>query len=195
MKFNVLFMLVLFSSCLSTRLDYLPTPDTITTYNKGHYFEGVAYYNSKIFGEMLYISYDTLVILNKETGIKDYTKREILKGEIILSLATNGNERDKLKIYNTITTISPFTHGWWFIFSGPINYGVNTDSNKKSSSGTYRMHYELTPWEKLNKFCRFPQGLPQGVDKDDIKYVELYPASERADVVQDAQAQDPQARQ
>lgn len=174
---TVFFAITLLSSCIGTRPDFLPTPSTFHTFQKGHHFEGSYGTNralQEIFGEMICMSDTSLVLLSKEYGLTEFKKSKINGGYIALSLATNGTEVKKLKTLNTVSTIATITHGWWWLITIPVNVAVIMKQSSKSTTGTYAIRYNRTPWNDLKKFCRFPQGLPDNIKLEDIVYIKNF---------------------
>lgn len=169
----------LLSSCSSVRPNFLPQPDNFHQFPKGHHFEGdYSYGNNRqdIFGEMICMTDSSLILLSKEYGLNEFDKSEIRDGYIALSLVTNGTEIKKLKTLRTIDFISTITHGWWMALTIPINIAIISSQNKESAEGTYRLSIHNNKWEDLEKFCRFPQGLPDKVKREDLYYIEMIPA-------------------
>jgi len=187
MKFNKLFapyallfsVLVLMSSCLSTRPDFIPTPRELPTYHKGHYFQGTIIVDQEedndrpykeIYGEMIYITDTTLALFSKEEGLNKFSLDQIVRGEVVVSMLTNGEEKDFLTTMQIVSIVATIPHGLLWVFTVPINAGVIASTSAKYN-GHYSLIFNETPRGALAKFCRFPQGLPDVVNEDTIEYI------------------------
>ncbi|GAA3560767.1 hypothetical protein [Snuella lapsa] len=126
--------------------------------------------NSFIKGELIEVTPETIRVLTneKEENIKTFKKENINNVEIFVS-----SIYDNPKIINRWSTLMPVTsvgHGFFGIFSLPVNIGVAISMNSTSQSSSYRMKYpDNISWNEMSKFARFPQGIPNNIDMNQIE--------------------------
>lgn len=184
---GILPVLFLLSGCVRVKYTHLPKPSEFKTYTKGMIAEvdlNVESTSPKgkastvaFRGEMIAVEEDTLWILplflayeEQDTSGLIAIPRDLVK-EMDVFIATtseNPHSSDALTIANSLL---PFTHGWWGIFTLPPNLVANLSIAGGARSKPYKMEYGRADlqWEHLFKFCRFPQGMPEGISRDAVQ--------------------------
>jgi len=77
----------------------------------------------------------------------------------------------KLKTTRAVALATTLAHGWWMILTVPLNLIVTTNQSNKTATGTYLISLHDAKWNNLRKFCRFPQGMPEGINQEDLYYI------------------------
>ncbi len=159
LKLFSLILLLLVSCAPNT---YLPTPAEMNYYAKGIFMECQMQDKTKLEGELLALN-ETEAFLLPRFGEVFKVSRQNMKSAILhVSLTANNPEELEAGPYIPILTIS---HGWWLIFTLPINLLVVGPTVGTHRSGTYVVEYpKIITWEQMTMYARFPQGIPEGVD-------------------------------
>lgn len=148
--------------------DYLPYPETIGINSYGSRISITKVQGPKLKGELIAIDTTQLIVL----ADKDYIKRI---NEKITAIPVKEIKRFRLKyarpkpyIWPTpVYTLATAGHGWFAFFSAPVNLVVTIMLDSGVNAFQYN-EIEMT-YEKLKMFARFPQGIPDNIDKEDIK--------------------------
>jgi hypothetical protein len=69
-----------------------------------------------------------------------------------------------IPLYTAVT----ITHGWFLIFTAPINWLVTIPLTADAASA-YTYDKKDLPFDYLKIFARFPQGIPEGISYKSIK--------------------------
>lgn len=156
---SLLFVLatILISSCKIYKT--APLFNELPYHTKGSHV--VVYYEFRDYqrGELIAIESDCLLIideLKEKNSFLKIDKDKIKRVKVVLSQThSHPNYRQSQAI-----GIMALGHGWWGIFTLPINLAVLASANK-----TFKQD---VPWDELPKFARFPQGIPEGLALEDI---------------------------
>lgn len=188
---GILPILLFLSGCIHVKYAYLPKPSEFKTYTKGMiaemslsgdlsdlmYKEGSRYSPAIFRGEMIAVTEDTLWVLplhseGKEKGPSGLIPipRDLIESMNVLIATTSENHHssDALTVANSMLALS---HGWWAILTLPINLGVNLSFEGSARARPYKMELgsDDVQWEHLFKFCRFPQGMPEGIARSKLE--------------------------
>lgn len=110
----------------------------------------------------------SLLPINKPGKIITLDKSSIKKADIIISLISD--DPQKYPLLGGIAVATTAGHGYFMVFSFPLSLATTIIFAQDAAKGTYRMKYpEEVEWMQLYKFARFPQGIPDAVDKKLIK--------------------------
>jgi hypothetical protein len=111
-----------------------------------------------------FISYqDTIVnILSPYIGLKAVRTNQIINANLGLYKKNNKS----FGVWSCLGTLSTISHGIWFIFSTPIWIisGIGAVSSETRSDSYSNEIPTREWWREVNKFSRFPQGLPKNID-------------------------------
>lgn len=119
---------------------------------------------SSIQGEFIAVSSDSLFIMS------DYKVQILPKADIdnarVVFFNTESGIYGAWTFLNSLATIS---NGYFLVFTLPINLitGISTTSGEAKRINYY--DYPTLSWDELNKYARFPQGIPEQVDTKEIK--------------------------
>jgi hypothetical protein len=153
-------LIVFLSSCSSPK--YLPSPDKIDVNEYGSYIELSYKTGSNIVGELIAIDNNEIIVLTEETRTCVTVPVNEVK-QFILKYAKPKNYTWTIPVY-TLATIS---HGYFFIFSAPVNLSMTILAASGEIAFTYS-DKDMT-YDKLKMFARFPQGIPANIDLTRIK--------------------------
>ena len=168
MKTNIALLgllIVFLSSCSSPR--YLPSSDKIDVNEYGSYLKlhhkTAPYIVGEIVGELIAIDSNNLILLTEETKT---------------CMTVPVNEVKKFKLWYAkpkhygwtipVYTLATISHGWWLIFSAPVNLIVTISVTASGESAFTYSSKDMT-YDKLKMFARFPQGIPPDIDLASIK--------------------------
>lgn len=154
--FIVLFILLI-SSC--TTIKEAPLFNELPNYTKGSHVR--IQQNRKFItaGELIEVQENYLICLQRKNGktvTKKLSKEGITYVQVILSQTHSKSGYTRSHNIGLMT----IGHGWWSVFTLPINAAVIATANK-----TFRLK---VPWSRLHRYARFPQGIPQGVSPEDL---------------------------
>lgn len=157
----LIFWVLLSVSCTTIKTT-LPKPSELKEFTKGMWMDCDITDGSKVAGEIIVIDDKQVLLLTKYNITRTVRKDVIKKALIEFSLTTDHPE--KLKSANAIPVLT-LSHGWFMIFTLPINLAVVIPTVSTHRSGSYAAEYPAKiKWDELSKFARFPQGVPQGLD-------------------------------
>jgi len=154
-------LLITISSCTSP--SYLPSSDKIDVNEYGSYIKISGKTKSNIDGELIALDSSKIVILTETTKkciivpISDIRKFK-------LQYAQPKQYGWTIPLY----TLATFTHGFFLIFTAPINLIV-TISVAAGGENAFTYSDKNMTYEKLKMFARFPQGIPPNIDLASIK--------------------------
>lgn len=119
---------------------------------------------STIQGELIAISSDSVLIMS-ESKVQVLSKVDIDNARIIFF----NNESGAYSGWTFLNSLATISNGYFLVFTLPINLitGISTASGEAKRINYY--DYPALTWEELNKYARFPQGLPDQVDTKEIK--------------------------
>jgi|TARA_B110000902_G_scaffold36526_1_gene38548 hypothetical protein len=154
-------LIVFLSSCSSPR--YLPSSDKIDVNEYGSYLKLHHKTASNIVGELIAIDSNKIIVLTEETKT---------------CMTVPVNEVKKFKLWYAkpkhygwtipVYTLATISHGWWLIFSAPVNLIVTISVTASGESAFTYSSKDMT-YDKLKMFARFPQGIPPDIDLASIK--------------------------
>jgi hypothetical protein len=164
--FPLIFILILLSCSTPS---YLSKPADFKNFVKGFYIAGVLNNQIYISGELIVANDSCIWLLPVNTNNPIYhVSRESIKKFNLFIASTS----DKPEMISTWSLLAPFTtlgHGWYGMYSIPSNIILNSIIGGGASYSRYIIHYPNNiSWSDLNKFARFPQGLPPGVNLNEI---------------------------
>lgn len=158
MKTKIIFITILitFVSIGCRAPKNLPLPEQVDTYQYGSIVKVRTIENEIYKGELLTVDTIGLLILPADTTQKDarFIPHSNVKDYIVF-YAKPKNYNWAIPIYS-ITTAS---HGWFLIFSLPINL-IWTSVTSSNAVNAYRYKSKILPLNQLRMFSRYPQGLP-----------------------------------
>ncbi|MCR9290604.1 MAG: hypothetical protein NXI23_24800 [Bacteroidetes bacterium] len=171
MKNIILFLLgILFlGACKSP--DYLSKPMDFSHHVKGLILKAEIDGKSKILGEIIEVNSEAIMILpiDKNTNtIMTIPKDKIQNADIII--ASTSDNPTGISTWAGLINLAPAGHGWFMILSVPINLVTTISIGSDAAKGTYRMKYpKNVSWNQMSKFARFPQGIPDHINLDQIE--------------------------
>lgn len=156
--------LFLFSGCSSPK--HLSSPKDLKYHVKGLYAQVNIYGTFKhIHGEIIAANANEITVLpfDSKDNITTIAKDNIQTINVLISLTVNNPK--KINTWASLVNLTSIGHGFYGIFTLPINMSVTAGiTNSK-----YSMKYpDNISWDKLSKFARFPQGIPKQIDLNSI---------------------------
>lgn len=167
-KLSVLLIMLFFGACRSP--EYLSKPIDFKYQVKGLILAAeLVDREPQIFGEIIEVTSETITILPyQEHTLMTVLKTDIKRADIII--ATTSDNPKRISAWAGLINLAPLGHGFFLIVSVPINLVTTIAISNDAAKGTYRMKYpKNVPWEQMYKFARFPQGIPEHIDKTQIK--------------------------
>ena len=168
-NYPIIILLSIISFAYSCEVpQHLAAPKDFKNQTKGLFME-CKVFGTEYTGEIITVDEDSVsLLLLNSTNTLALSKNDIRSFDVIVSLTSD----DPQKVANraALTMLPVIAHGWWMVFSVPINAIATTSVGKGAAQATYRMECpEHISWEKLSKFARYPQGLPEGLGLEDVK--------------------------
>ena len=165
MKTNlIIFAIAITLLCSCATPHYLPEAENIPS---NQYGANIKVYRFKaqaiIQGELIAVDSTKIIIRSDATNIC----REIPKSEIqryLVRYAESYHYGWTIPSY----ALATFSHGFWLVITMPVNILVTSIiTGNAENEFTYKTKH--LPYEELNMFARFPQGVPPNIKLEDIK--------------------------
>jgi hypothetical protein len=160
---------LLLSSCYPKT--YLPKPKEYLSDVKGSYITVVMKSRSHITheGEIIAVDKEHLILLSVSRW--DTTtvihKEEVQSAQILL--ARTSDDPEKIGTWAGLMNLMTLAHGYFMVFTVPMNIIASIATATGASNSNYRIHYpDEIKWDDISKFARFPQGMPKGVEVKDL---------------------------
>ena len=166
--FLIIAVCCLIASCRSP--SYLPYPNEFKHHVRGLHFKGFLNDGEKIEGEIIAVEGEQLFLrpnVHPEVQMQRISKDILNKGEIVV--ATTSNKPRQISNAAGFMNIIPLSHGFLGLITIPITLITSISIANDAASGTYSIKYPNDiNWADLQKFARFPQGIPAEVKLEDI---------------------------
>lgn len=163
-------LMVLVASC--SPKPYLPKPKEYLGNVKGSYIQTISKGRpQKVHeGEIIAVERDYLLIIS----VSRWDTTTVVLRENVLSayiqLASTSDDPGKINTWAGLMNIMTLAHGYFMIFTVPINLIASISTASGAANSTYRIEYpQEIKWEEIRKFSRFPQGMPHGVTMRDLQ--------------------------
>lgn len=115
--------------------------------------------DSKHEGELIAVGADSLFVLEPD-GCRGYGHAQIEHAV----LTGYDSQAGRIAGWAVMGAISTVSHGYGLVITLPLWVLVGTvESISQSTAG--RIEVTKTSWEQARKYARFPQGLPEGLDR------------------------------
>lgn len=151
---------------------HLPKPIEMEQYIYGSNFKGTTINGSKyIEGEIICLDHNTMTLmtLNKRNNKIVLIEKDHIK-EGIIEVALSSNKANSIALWHTFNLLLPFSHGYYGVFTLPLNVLVGSATSYDAALNPYSIKYPSgISWSKMSKFARFPGGFPEGINIEDIK--------------------------
>ena len=121
-------------------------------------------------GELISANSTELILLHhRETSrVEHIPFKQISKADVIL--ATTSESPRTISTWAVILPILSLGHGVFAIISAPINAAFAVSMGNDAAYGTYVVHFPIGGrYDEMNKFGRFPQGIPAGIDENRLE--------------------------
>lgn len=117
-----------------------------------------------ISGELISADQKKIIIytLDNPRTMQPYALRDVIKYEIYFA---KGVENYDLE--TSLINASTLTHGWFLVLTLPINIIINGSINE-SVHRELRFDSKEVPLDELYKYARYPNGLPRGIDLNNL---------------------------
>lgn len=155
-------------SCSSP--SYLAKPKDFKYRVKGLFIKIQSKENKRVYatGEIIEVLPNTIKILPLKKPLITIRKDEISKAEIIVALTSDHPK--EISAWAALINLAAAGHGIYALASVPINAIASISISENAAHSTYRVKYPgVIAWEEINKFARFPQGIPPKVNEDLIR--------------------------
>ncbi|MBK3518646.1 hypothetical protein [Carboxylicivirga marina] len=138
----------------------------------GSYFKGTEIEERRyVEGEIICIDDSTMTLMtlnNKKNTIVLIKKHHVKDGLIYVALSSNN--ANSISMWSSANMLLPLSHGAYGVITLPLNIIVGAGISYDTALSPYSIMYPSDiSWNQMNKFARFPGGLPEGVKIEDIK--------------------------
>lgn len=171
MKQNTLYLflcLLILAGCRSP--EYLAEPEDFRYHVKGLYLKAQLGNDARLLGEIIEVNPEEIVLLalDQNIGLRTFPKGQIKTAEVVVSLTSDAHKA--IGAWAGLINLLSIGHGGYAILSMPINIPVTTAVANKAAMASYRVKYpDQVSWEEMKKFARFPQGIPEQINREDLK--------------------------
>jgi len=153
------------SSCSTAA--FLPTTSRIVDNQYGSYIDVQLIDTRSLKGELIAVTPNVLYVLRNDEDserLDSATLDQIKNFSIRYAKSKVANYGWMIPVSAAIT----LTHGFFLLLSMPINL-ITTSIVTITAGDSYVIKKKDISWYNLNKFARFPQGIPDNVRLEDIK--------------------------
>jgi hypothetical protein len=114
-------------------------------------------------GELLAVSADSIFVLEDSTcfGVPTAQVAEA-------TLMGYDSDKGKLGLWTFAGTLSTASHGWGLILSAPV-WLITGITGTAVQSHAPQMKLRSSSWARARAYARFPQGLPDGLDRSSLR--------------------------
>lgn len=116
----------------------------------------------KVEGELLALTADSIHIINQTRF--SFAKTEIVSGRLIMYIT----DTQRFGRWATAGTFGSITNGWFLIFTMPIWIITGIATKSSEANRINYLDYPPTDWNYLNRYARFPQGFPAGLNRSEV---------------------------
>lgn len=170
MKINILllFGVLMITSCsVMAPPSFLPPRENVGRETTGALVTLRGHHYSSIEGELIAVSNDSIYLLVKSYTdtcgkVQVWSKEEVVNYTIRYAIGKNYGWTIP------VFTLLSLTHGVFALATLPMNWIV-TGSLQSAAKKSVTFSKEQVGVEKLSMFARFPQGLPETVDRDQLR--------------------------
>lgn len=161
--FTNLLILFIFVSLLScTTAKFIPKNNDVHQTTFGSYIDIRTIENKKIRGEIIAVDEDQITVLDMKFEIVEVNKSKIKKYQIIVL------ENNRYILPSVLLQALTLSHGFFSLLTFPIT-GVNILIINITAINAFKFNSKEIPYENLFLFARFPQGIPEEIELDQIK--------------------------
>ena len=163
-------MFTIFVSCRSNK--FVPTVDTYKDHMKGMQIGIRLEDDSYVRGELIAINEEELYVLKTKLQKGENPHKIIKINDIQHANIMIYNKSTKLrvfKIFSALTYISNLFQGGLAILALPINLVVNSSVVGGAAGYNYVEYPTNISWKEIDKFARFPQGIPPEVEWEGVE--------------------------
>lgn len=160
--------LLLLTGCMSPK--HLSRPANFAFHMKGLHLEYKVGKYTTIVGEIIAVNDDSIMLMPLDTAQRMFavSRNDIAQADIIVALTSDTPEGKSG--WAAFINVLSLSHGYYMVFSAPLNLIITSAIAKNATKSTYRIKYpEAISWEEMRKFARFPQGIPTQVDRSLIR--------------------------
>jgi len=164
---SILFLGLFLASCSSPK--YVSKPKDFGNRVKGLFIKITTKENRSVIpGEIIEVLPNEIKILPIDRPLISIRKERILKAEILVALTSDNPEG--ISAWAALVNLTAIGHGLYAFISVPINAIATASISHDAVKSTYRVKYpDAIDWEEINKFARFPQGIPSMINESYIQ--------------------------
>ncbi|MFI5171834.1 MAG: hypothetical protein ACHQFW_05560 [Chitinophagales bacterium] len=161
--------LMILSSC--SLYKNIPCPAEFETDVHGSFAEMTIHESDAIvYGELIAVQHDSVFLLS-DNILLEISTLKINNAKVFV--AARSDHGGMIRTWGILLTVAtPGTYGLWSIISFPLHMLILLPVITNASGNfiiEYPFHYsEKIPWLEVNKFSRFPQGIPENIQHDQI---------------------------
>ena len=116
----------------------------------------------RVQGELIALSPDRVFVLT-DAGLLEIPKTTISQAK----LTAYDSGAVALSVWTFLGTLSTISHGVFLIISAPV-WVIGGSSITAVQSHKPVISYPENSWEAFQRYARFPQGLPQGLERSSL---------------------------
>lgn len=114
-------------------------------------------------GELLALTADSIHVIN--SALFSFAKKDIAAGRLIMYNTDTG----RFGRWATAGAFGSITNGWFLVFTMPLWIITGVATSSSEANRINYLDYPQTDWNYLNRYARFPQGFPAGLNRKDLQ--------------------------
>jgi hypothetical protein len=162
-------------ACALTRgpVSYLDKPDEMATQAYGGWMEVSARGQPLAAGELIAVSTDSvwvLVAYGPQSEPADSVELQVFPWSDVIegTLVAYNSGASVVTAATVMGAAATASHGRFFLFSAPLWILTGTVASRSQRDSVIRQYPGIPP-DDLRPFCRFPQGIPPGLDRSSLR--------------------------
>jgi hypothetical protein len=108
-------------------------------------------------GELIAVTNDSVFIM-ESAGLQSLARTDIDSARVILFNTSEGS----YGLWTFVGSLATISHGLFLVFTLPATLIAGIATTVNEANRINYVDYPATPWEKLHRYARLPQGIPDG---------------------------------
>jgi hypothetical protein len=159
-------LVVLASACISVSAPRksVPKRNAISTDAFGGWITINAGNPAALSGELIGLTEASVYIMTGD-GLELIPKQQIVSARLVMF----NTESFEYGLWTTAGSLATISNGYFMIFTFPLWLATGIPVSAGEANRQNYLDYPASGWDELNKFARFPQGIPPGIELSSLR--------------------------